>query len=595
MTIAERVKALRELMSQQNLAAYLVPSADPHMSEYVAECWQRRKFISGFDGSAGTVAVTAKQAGLWTDSRYFVQAEQQLQGSGIDLYRLGEADVPVMEAWLGEKLGSGDRVGLDTKTFSAAAYGKLAQGFEKEGIELVAMAEDLVEQVWGADRPALPSQAVRVHPPELAGESATEKLSRLGKAMADKPADAMVLCALDEIAWLFNLRGQDVDFNPVFIAYALIEKEGATLFVDPEKIGPAVQKGLGDKVQLLDYHDFEAALAALGAKSAKVWIDPATCSQWVAGVLKAKGAELIGQTGPVPAWKAIKNTAEINGMRAAHLRDGVALVKLLHWLEKNVELGDASEMTVVEKIRAFRASNDEFIGSSFDTISAYADHGAIVHYRVSEESNAALQTEGILLVDTGGQYRDGTTDVTRTLALGEPTPEQIRAYTGVLQGHLALTRAWFQSGADGYQLDVIARAPLWSLGLNYGHGTGHGVGAALCVHEGPFSVSPRKVLLPLEPGHILSIEPGFYQEGQFGIRIENLALVREVETTPSGVFLGFETLTLCPYQRKLIDIEMLCPDARAQIDQYHSQVREALSEFLDDEERAWLERETRPL
>ncbi len=595
MDVAERMTALRELMRAAGLDAYLVPSTDPHQSEYVAKAWQRRAFISGFSGSAGTVVVTAERAGLWTDSRYYLQAEQQLAGSGIDLQRQGQPDVPEPAEWLSAQLGSGGRVGLDPWVFSAAAWDELAGELGQAGLELVGVEPDLVERVWGDDRPPMPTEPLRVHPPEVAGRSAHEKIQALREAMAAAGADAMVVAALDEVAWLLNLRGADVAYNPVFIAYVVVEAERTALFVDPDKVGDAVRAVLPEEVVVLPYESFESALAELGEKGRRVWLDPNSVNQRSVGLLADAGAHLLRRASPLPGWKAAKNEAEITGMRAAHRRDAVALVRFLHWLEGALAEGGHSELSVARRLEQFRREQERFIGPSFATISGYGPHGAIVHYSVTEESAAALRPEGLLLLDSGGQYSDGTTDVTRTLPLGPPNEEHRRAYTAVLKGHLQLSRTAFPRGTDGYQLDVLARAPLWQQGLNYGHGTGHGVGAALCVHEGPFSVSLRQNLTPLEPGNILSIEPGTYRAEGYGIRIENLALVVERESTPGGDFLGFEPLTLCPYQRALIDVEQLTAAERAQVDAYHQRVREALAPLLDEADGRWLEAACAPL
>ena len=595
MNVSERIASLRELMAKAELDAYLVPSTDPHQSEYVAKAWQRRPFISGFDGSAGTVVVTSKAAGLWTDSRYFIQAEQQLEGSGIELFRQGEQGVPEIEPWLAATLPMGARVGLDSAVFSAYGFGRIEKELSDAGIQLEPVEHDLVEQVWGAERPPMPDQALRAHPLQYAGETCADKLSRLRQALSDTSADAMVLAALDEIAWLFNLRGQDVAFNPVFIAFAVVDAKRASLFVDPDKLSDQVRESLPDDVIILPYESFDSALSEMGDKGWDVWIDGNTINQGVVSSLKAAGADLIRQGSPLPAWKAAKNEAEIAGMRAAHQRDGLAMVQFLRWLEENLAGGELTELGISRKLQSFRKDLSGYVGDSFSTIAGYGPHGAIVHYRVTEESDAALSPDGLLLVDSGGQYEDGTTDITRTLALGEPSSEQIMAYTAVLLGHLRLSRCRFPSGTDGYQLDVLARAPLWSSGLNYGHGTGHGVGAALCVHEGPFSVSTRKVLVPLEPGNILSIEPGFYQADGYGIRIENLALVVEAENNDFGRFFAFETLTLCPYDRRLIDIDRLTAADIDQIDQYHTRVFETLSPDLSPADKDWLQTATRPL
>lgn len=592
MTIAQRIAALRQQMNYSKLSAYVVPSADPHQSEYVAATWKRRKFISGFGGSAGTVGITMDGGGLWTDSRYFLQGEQELAGSGLELFRMGEPETPELEAWLSLVLSAGDRVGVDPKVFSAAGFDHLDRILQAVGIELVAVGEDLVERVWGAERPAMPDGPLRVHALEFAGESVANKLARIGEAMRGKGTDAYVLAALDELAWVFNLRGSDVNFNPVFIAFAVIEPEGARLFVDLHKVGTAERDALPASVILQPYEALDDYLSALGDSKASVWIDPATVNAHVRRVLTDAGARVVEESGVIAGWKATKNEAELAGFCSAHQRDGVSMVRFLRWLDEAAGKVELTEMSVWDKLQEFRAVHSQFIGLSFNSIVGFAEHGAIVHYAVSEESNIPVSTGDLLLVDSGGQYLDGTTDITRTVALGPPTAEQKRGYTAVLQGHLSLKRSQFLEGTNGYQLDILARAPLWEAGLNYGHGTGHGVGAALCVHEGPFSVSPRKVMAPLHVGNVLSNEPGYYKEGAYGIRIENLVTVVEREVTESGRFLGFEDLTLCPYDRNLIELDMLSAVERQQIDAYHAQVWEALSPSLQGADLEWLKAAT---
>ncbi|HOX43342.1 MAG TPA: aminopeptidase P family protein [Myxococcota bacterium] len=595
MKVSERIAALRTRMRAAGLDAYLVPSADPHQSEYVAACWQRRGFISGFDGSAGTVAVLAERAGLWTDSRYFLQAAEQLAGSGIELFRMGEPGVPELEPFLAQNLPAGARVGLDPRVFSEGACQRLEEALTARGVLLAPQEEDLVEAVWGAGRPALPTAPLRTHALSAAGVDAGAKLTRLRTAMQAAGVDAVVLAALDEIAWLTNLRGADVPFNPVFIAYLVVEPRGARLLVDPAKLGAGARAALPADLEVLPYERFGEVLDGLGRAGAGVWIDPATVSRWTAARLRHAGARLLQQPNPVPAWKAVKNEAELAGARAAHLRDGVAMARFLAWLEQELPRGRHTEASLAERLEGFRREAPGYLGPSFETIAGYGAHGAIVHYRVSAESDVPVAAEGVLLLDSGGQYLDGTTDITRTLGLGGDLSAARREYTAVLQGHLALGRARFLAGTNGYQLDALARAPLWAAGLHYGHGTGHGVGAALCVHEGPFSVSLRRNLTALEPGHVLSIEPGVYVEGARGIRVENLAVVVPAGDTPHGRFLGFEWLTLCPYDRRLIEPELLSPAERRQVDDYHARVRDSLGPHLDEPARAWLDRATRPL
>jgi len=595
MQVTERLEQFRSLMRTHGLDACVVPSTDPHQSEYVADTWQRRAFISGFDGSAGTVVITLTDAGLWTDSRYFLQAEQQLAGTGIELFRMGEPGVPELEDWLCTVLKAGDRVGADPAVFSISAYEKLETALAGEQVSMRASDQDLVEAVWGEQRPQMPSGTLRVHPVEYAGVSVSDKLRRLQGELSSRGLDAHVVSALDDVAWLLNLRGCDVDFNPVFISYVVVEREEATLYVDMGKLTREVRAALSGVVEARPYESLGEKLVELGMAGARVWLDPASTSQQVAAALEIGGAQHFLGTGPVPAWKAAKNEVEIAGMRACHVRDGVAMVRFLHWLEHAVPAGGQSELSVADRLARFREEDDLLVGMSFGTISGYGPHGAIVHYSADEESNLELLSGNLLLVDSGGQYADGTTDITRTMALGSPSDEQRLAYTSVLKGHLLLGRSLFAAGTNGYQLDVLARAPLWAEGLNYGHGTGHGVGAHLCVHEGPFSVSLRGNVTPLEPGHILSNEPGFYKTGGYGIRVENLVLVVKKRETESGVFLGFENLTMCPYDRNLIDLSRLSPEDRAQIDSYHSLVYETLGPLLDGSDRAWLERATAAL
>ena len=592
-TVPDRLTTLRALMEKNELAAYVVPSADPHQSEYVASCWQRRVFISGFTGSAGTVAVTADAGGLWTDSRYFLQGEEQLAGSGLDLFRVGNEEVPELEDWLGAVLPEGAMVGADPWVFALGAWEGMSKKLAAHGVELVAVDFDLVEDVWGDDRPDLPASTVAAHPVEFAGVSVDEKLTSMSAALIEAGADAYLMAALDEIAWFFNLRGADVDFNPVFIAYALITREGATLFTEPSRLTADALAGLPENVTVVPYGGILDAIAGLEGKN--VWVDPAWVNRRLAEALLEAGALLGRKTGPVMGWKAAKNPAEAAGIRAAHVRDGVAMVRFLRWLEEAVPAGGQTELSVEEKLLALRAEGERYVGPSFSAIVGYAGHGAIVHYRATETSCSEILPEGILLVDSGGQYLDGTTDITGTMAMGPPTELQRKAYTAVLRGHLRLGHARFAAGTDGYQLDILARSALWEEALDYGHGTGHGVGAYLCVHEGPFSVSLRKNLTPLAPGNVLSNEPGFYETDGFGIRIENLILTVEDQENPYGRFLAFEALTLCPYDRNLIEKGMLTAKEIGWVDAYHATVRDALSPLLDGADLAWLEKATAAL
>lgn len=584
---------LRKLMKENNLNAYIVPSSDPHQSEYVPACWERRHFLSGFTGSAGTVVVTETAAGLWTDSRYFLQAEEQLQGSGIELFKMGLPGVPGTTEWLVRQLKSGDVVGIDPRVFSYREASDLKAQLTERGIELRPLEDNLVDEIW-ADRPDFPKAPAKPHPLKFAGETVESKLARIREQMAEQQAEVHILTALDTIAWTFNIRGADVDYNPVVIAYAAITPNEARLFLPAGKETPELKAHLGEAVQISRYEDFGAYLESLAGSGKKVWLDPDTVSFWITEKLSGKVPVIFRQS-PVVKFKALKNETEIAGMKAAHLRDGVAMVRFLYWLEKQVPGGKVTEISAAEKVEEFRREQENYVGPSFHPISAYGPHGAIVHYSADESSNAALKPEGIFLFDSGGQYLDGTTDITRTVALGKPTREQKEHFTRVLKGMLALSITRFPAGFAGNQLDTIARKPLWDAGLNYGHGTGHGVGAYLNVHEGPQGISYyRGIGVPMEPGMITSNEPGYYLEGAYGIRIENLVLT--VPDAEAENFLTFETITLCPIDRKLILPELLSEAERAYLNKYHRRVREAIEPRLKDpQEKEWLRKATEPV
>lgn len=589
MPVQKRVEQLQKLLAEHQLDAYVVPSGDPHQSEYVAEAWKRREFISGFSGSSGLFACTKNEAGLWTDGRYFVQAEAELKDSGVRLFRQGQAGVPDWKSWMAQTLRPGARLGINLELFSWASYEALEKELEaaRTGIVLVPQEQDLVDRVWAEDRPAFHHAPLRAHPLELAGVAAEEKIAALRAEMQRVGAGALIVSALDEIAWLFNLRGADVTFNPVFYAFAWITAKEARLFVHPEQSPASLKAHWGDRLQFSPYASFMSSLSQLQTLG-KVWLDPNSSSAALAARLDSLGISLLFQRSPLPAWKAVKNAAELSGMRAAHVRDGVAVFRLILWLREALARGERpSEISVSEVLDKLRARSSLFLGPSFATIAGYGPHGALPHYRATRESNANLEPQGIFLLDSGGQYTDGTTDITRTLSLGHPTAEEKHVYTSVLRGHLLLGRSLFPAGVNGYQLDVLARQPLWAVQADYNHGTGHGVGAALCVHEGPFGVSMRQNLVPLAVGHILSNEPGWYLEGRFGVRIENLVTVvpRSEKQSSFGNFLGFEDLTLCPYDRSLIDVTRLSPEDRAQVDAYHSLVYAQLAPHLEAHEQ----------
>jgi Xaa-Pro aminopeptidase len=596
MTIKARVAALRALMKKNRLHAYLVPSADAHLNEYVPTFWRRREWLSGFTGSAGDVVVTLKKAALWTDGRYFLQAGNQLAASGIALMKLGLPGTPTMTMWLSRQLKKGQRVGVDPRVLSLVQFKKLKEELADFSIGLVPLERNLVDELW-KDQPPPPDGVVEIHPLKYAGERFQNKIRRVRKAMREAGARAHVVSALDCVAWLFNVRGSDVTHVPVVIGYAIITEKAATLFVDRKKVTKELRRALGKSAQIRDYATFRAALIRLSRSGGPVLLDAAATSQWIAGLLSRR-AKLVLRESPILLMKAAKNTVEIRGMRQAHLRDGVAMVKFLYWLEQSLGRSRISEITVAEKLEEFRSRSRLFHGVSFDTIAGYGPHGAIIHYSATPETDIPVRRKGLMIVDSGAQYLDGTTDITRTLCLSTPTAAQRRAYTFVLKGHIQVALASFPVGASGRQLDTLARKALWDAGLDYGHGTGHGVGAYLSVHEGPQSISNRDTSgTPLVPGMVLSNEPGYYQAGEYGVRIENLVYVtpdRE-RSTRERAFLKFENLTLCPIATRPIDARLLARDEVRYFNAYHARVRKTLTRFLTKPEAAWLRKATRPI
>lgn len=582
-------------MAKHKLDAYLIPSTDPHQSEYVPALWQRRAWISGFDGSAGDVVVLKDQAGLWTDSRYFLQAEQQLAGSGIDLYKIGLPGVPEILEFLRDNLKAGQTVGIDPRLHAHQEAMKMQKELESRGIILKAVEDNLVDEIW-ENRPPLPDDPLFVWDDKYAGESVESKLGRIREKMQAENVYAHVLTMLDTIAWTFNLRSNDVDYNPVFISYAIITMDNALLFVNKKKVNRKVKKHLKGLAKFYDYEDFRKYLLKTAKRKHKIWLDGGTVNHWIVNLIQKK-CLLFFKESPVVLFKAVKNETELQGFYNCHIRDGVAMVKFLHWLEKNVPEGGVTEISAAEKLEHFRSEQELYCGPSFETISAYGGHGAIVHYTSSPETDVELKSDGIYLIDSGGQYLDGTTDITRTIALGDPTEEQKDRFTRVLKGHIDLALASFPRGTQGIQLDTIARKPLWDIGLNYGHGTGHGVGAFLGVHEGPQGISYyRGIGVPLEVGMICSNEPGFYKADEYGIRIETLVSVVKDEQKSSDEFefYKFETATLCPIDLRLVNKDMLSEEEIAYLNNYHQRVYEKLIPFIKEEEaQDWLEEATR--
>ncbi|MCG8570551.1 MAG: aminopeptidase P family protein [Spirochaetes bacterium] len=594
--INERLTSLRKAMKTHHLDAYLIPGTDPHQSEYLPQMWKRREWISGFTGSAGNVAITLDKCGLWTDSRYFIQAENELSGSEIILFKQGLKDTPTMAQWLITELAEGSKVGIDPQLFSIFQATEMEQKLKEKKIILLSVEKNLVDTVRN-DQSPLPKSQLKIHPEIYSGESTESKLARLRKAMKDNGADFHVIPTLDSIAWLFNIRGNDVDYNPLVIAYAVISQKQAWLFTSLERINSEVKNTLNKTIELKEYSDFKPSLLQICQQGTKVWLDGNRTSKWIAGLLSDK-CNLLYLDSPIIMMKAIKNPTEISGMRNAHIRDGAALVQFLYWLEHQLGQETITELSAQYKLEEFRKKQNLFQGPSFNTISSFGPHGAINHYASSETTNIELTGNNLYLLDSGGHYLDGTTDITRTIAIGQPTAEHKDRYTRVLKGHVQLSMAIYPAGTKGCQLDILARQALWNGGLNYGHNTGHGVGAYLCVHEGPQSLShTRNLLVPLEEGMITSNEPGFYKENDYGIRIENLILTTKNNklSTENQVFYHFETLSFCPYDIRLIEPTLLSPEEKDFINQYHKEVRTKLKPLLSNKEYQWLEKMTPPI
>ena len=595
--VPARLAALRAAMQQHGVAAVLVPSADPHLSEYLPAHWSAREWLSGFTGSAGTLVVGREHAGLWTDSRYFSQAEQQLAGSGITLMKLRVPHTPEHLEWLQQHLRQGDVLAVAGDSVSLGTQRQIEHALADCGAALRTDL-DLPAAAW-TERPPLPQAPVSEHAPAYACVTRAEKFARLRKAMRKLGATHHLLSSLDDIAWLTNLRGSDVECNPVFLAHLLVRADaGATLFVGRAKLDDALVAALAaDGIGIADYAAVTSTLQELGADD-RLLLDSARVVSSIAAAI-APQVTRVEAANPSTAFKAIKTAAELDRIREVMRRDGAALVRGFRRLEQRLAAGMVvTELDVDSVLREERSAQPDWVGESFATIAGYQANGALPHYRATPESHSTLQAKGLLLIDSGGQYLGGTTDITRVLALGETTAEQRRDATLVMKGMIALSRARFPQGASGPQLDALARAPLWAAGMDYGHGTGHGVGYFLNVHEGPHGIrppSPGGTLVPLEPGMISSIEPGLYKPGRHGIRHENLAVVVEADRTEFGEFLAFETLTMCPFDRRALDANLLNPEERAWLDDYHATVRAALAPLLADADLEWLNRHCAPL
>lgn len=588
-----RLARLRELMKREHLSAFIFPSTDAHQSEYVADHWRGREWISGFNGSAGTAVVTMKSAALWTDSRYFLAAEEQLEGTEYQLMRLKMEGTPTIAEWLGKELQDvqSPEVGLDGMVNSYNYVKDLSYSLRKLGGITLRTNLDPLEQIW-ENRPSLPANPVEIQSLEYAGETLVSKVARIRKSLRELHADGMLVSALDDIAWTLNLRGTDVHCNPVFVSYLLIESDKVSLFVDDNKLSPEVKQYLQDnQVSLYKYNKVEKCLESYSEYN--ILLDGDETSYYLWKTVKCQ--EIVAAASPISAMKAVKNKAEIEGYRSAMLKDGVAMVKFLKWLKPTVEAGGQTEISIDEKLTSLRAEQKLFRDISFDTIAGYAQHGAIVHYEATPETDVVLKPEGLILIDSGAQYQDGTTDITRTIALGAVSEEMKHIYTLVLKAHIQLELVKFPDGASGTQLDAVGRECMWREGYNFLHGTGHGVGSYLCVHEGPHQIRMEWMPTPLRAGMTLTDEPGLYLAGKFGVRIENTVLISDYMSTEFGKFLQIEPLTLCPIDTTPIDVDMLLPEEIDWLNAYHHSVYEKLSPFLDEEEKIWLENATKPI
>ena len=588
MNTQDKLCALRRKMDETGVNAVIIPNADPHQSEYLAGHWQALKWLTGFSGSAGTAVVTQKVAGLWTDSRYWIQAAAQLDS--FELFRQGDTDVPSFDRWLATTLSANDRIALDGKMMSAAQTGSLKKIFAQTGI-VVDTAMDLISDLW-LDRPPMPRTPAFELDTVYAGETRKEKFSRIRKKMSGYNADCHVIAALDDIAWTFNLRGEDIHANPVNLAFAIIDMDKICLFIDPAKVSPALGTVLeADGVALFDYDDFYKTIQALD-KQSRVLLDPERISDFIYQAIGMR-SDIIEASNPSLIFKCLKNEVEISHIRETVVKDGQAVVNFLHWLDTS----DApkTEISAAEQLLNFRKAQDAFIHPSFDSIMAFKEHSAICHYSAAPDTDLPLSPDAMFLTDSGGNYLTGTTDITRTVHLGVPSSKEIRDYTLVLKAHIAVATAVFPATARGYQIDAMARRHLWQQGLDFGHGTGHGVGFFLCVHEGPARLSTLPVDITLKPGMLLTNEPGLYREGQYGIRLENMVLVIKDRDTQFGSFLKFENMTFCHFERDLMDKAMLSLAEIKWINDYHQVVYDRLAPGLDVSVRQWLKEKTKSL
>lgn len=586
--IQQRLSIFRDEMRKTGVAACIIPGTDPHASEYIADYWKERVWLSGFDGSAGTAVVTLEQAGVWTDSRYFLQGSEQLKDTGFELMKMGLPDTPDMLTWLGRVLKPGEKVAVNPQMFSLNAYASMEKELTMNGLQLI--DADIPATAW-TERTPLPRDPFFVFSAERSGQTTTQKIQAVRNEMQKAHADVFVMSALDDIAWLFNIRGRDVDYNPVVIAYAMLDEKECILYVDEEKLTTDTASYLAtEKVSVKPYLSIYDDLRAVSLQK-KVLVDGAKLNQSLYEAIP-KSCPKINQMSPVFKLKALKNEVEFEGISNAMIKDGVALTRFFMWMEENLNGGQLTEVSIAQKLASFRSQQGDFFGESFGTIAGFAGHGAIVHYRADANSDATLTPDNILLLDSGGQYLQGTTDITRTVTLGNTTHQQKTDFTLVLKGHIGIATVKFPTGTRGSQLDILARKAMWDLGINYGHGTGHGIGHFLNVHEGPQSIRMEENPTTLQPGMILSNEPGLYRANEYGMRTENLVRIREGVKTEFGQFLEFETLTLFPIDTLLIDKSMLTFQEIDWINTYHQEVYSRLEMFLTPVEQSWLRAKT---
>ena len=583
--IPERLSALRKFMESKNINVFVIPSTDPHLSEYPAAAWESRKWISGFTGSAGTIVVTLKEAGLFTDSRYFLQGKTELANTGIDLFKMGLPETPEMIDWIIEQAGENGKVGIDGLVYAASDAKMLENRLKRKRIELVTQYDPFAE-IW-KDRPEVPKNEIFTLPEDITGESAKSKIKRIVAAMKKEDAEGMLMVTLDAIAWTFNIRGNDVDFNPVAVAYAYISEKETVLFINPEKLNKEVSENLKQQgVTLAAYDKIFDYVSNLPANTS-VLVTGNKINLKLLQTIPAS-CTIIDVPSPADMMKSTKNETELKGFRNAMLKDGLALVKFYMWMENAVPTFDVTEVTIEEKLREYRSEQPLYFGESFNTIAGYAGNGAIVHYHATPESHSVVEPKGLMLIDSGAQFMDGTTDITRTLAVGELTDQMKKDYTYVLKGHIAIATAIYPQGTRGSQLDVLARKALWDNCLHYSHGTGHGIGHFLNVHEGPQNIRLEENPVTLQPGMVTSNEPGLYRADEYGIRIENLIVTQPYNTNEFGTFYNFETITLCPIDTTPIDRELMTQQEIDWLNNYHTMVFDKLSPHLNEEEKAWL-------